>query len=193
MGFGTGADVDYPTLASMIAKGKTLSTPQVFHGDNAGTIDKFYSNALARAIGFTAVIDPVLELFAGEYTHVDFQATSADDIFLITAQGMDFDDDNWTFHLHGPGGYMAFGDGTSHSHASMAGHNDCLPNVTTKRGNGRLSLVLDRNNADDMCWVGTWRLMVAYKARNLDAMVMPTIGELILPVSAGPGTWPTFL
>lgn len=192
MGFGTGADVDYPTLADMVAKGKMLSTQQVFHGENAGTIDKFYSNALAQAIGFTPVIDPVLELFAGEYAHVDFQATSADDIFLITAQGMDFDDDNWTFHLHGPDGYMAFGEGTSHSHAPMAGHNDCLPNVTTKCSNGRLSLILDRNNADDMCWVGTWRLMIAYKARNLDAMLMPTIGELILPVSAGQVHGPRF-
>src|SRR5262245_65870583 len=29
MGFGTGADVDYGTLTSMVAKGKTLSTPQI--------------------------------------------------------------------------------------------------------------------------------------------------------------------
>ena len=85
----------------MVAKGATLTTQQVFHGENAGTIDKFYSNALAAAIGFTTVFDPVMELFAGEHTHIEFNATSAEDCFLITAQGMDFDDDNWTFQLIG--------------------------------------------------------------------------------------------
>ena len=192
MGFGTGAEVDYTTLSSMVAKGKTLSTPQVFHGDNAGTIDKFYTNALARTIGFTGVIDPVLELFAGEHAHIDFKATTADDIFLITAQGMDFDDHNWTFHLHGPGGYMAYGDGANHPHISIKGHDGCMPHITATRGNGRLSLVLQRNNTDNAWWVGNWRLMVAYKALSLDAMVMPTIGELILPVSAGPVHGPRF-
>jgi hypothetical protein len=192
MGFGTGADVDYPTLTGMVAKGKSLTTPQVFHGENAGTIDKFYSNALAQAIGFTTVFDPMLELFAGEHAHFDFQATTADDMFLITAQGMDFDDDNWTFHLHGPGGYMVYGDGRGHQHTPMVGHDGCLPDVTATRANGRLSLVLQRNNSDDICWLGNWRLMVAYKARTFDAMVMPKIGELILPVSAGPVHGPRF-
>lgn len=192
MGFGTGADVDYATLDSIVAKGKTLSTQQVFHGENAGTIDKFYSNALAQAIGFSPVIDPVFELFAGEHVHVDFLATSAEDIFLITVQGMDFDADNWTFHLSGPGGYTAFSDEMGHSHGSMTGHGTCLPQITATRANGRLSLVLDRNNADYQCWVGSWRLMIAYKARSMDAMIMPTIGELILPVSAGPAHGPRF-
>ena len=192
MGFGTGADVDYTNLASMVAKGKMLSTQQIFHGENAGTIDKFYSSALAQAIGFSKVIDPVLELFAGEYVHLNFLATSADDIFLITVQGMDFDTENWTFHLHGPDGYMAFGEGMNHSHTSMTGHHDCLPEVTATIGNGRLSLVLERNSADYGCWVGNWQLMVAYKARALDAMLMPTIDELIIPVSAGPVHGPRF-
>ena len=80
MGFGTGAEVDYPTLASIIIKGKYWY-PQIFHGENAGTIDKFYSDALAKAIGFTAMFDPVLELFAGEYAQLNFQVTSADDTF----------------------------------------------------------------------------------------------------------------
>jgi Common central domain of tyrosinase len=184
MGFGTGADVDYATIAGLVAKGKSLSTTQVFHGENAGTIDKFYSNALASAIGFTPVFDPVLELFAGEHAHLDFLATSAEEVFLITAQGMDFEDDNWTFHLHGPGGYMVYGHGKDHQHASACGHS-CTPDVTATRAKGRLSLVLQRNNSDDSCWVGSWRLMVAYKARTLDAMVMPKIGELIVPVAAG--------
>lgn len=193
MGFGIGSDVDYSTLTSMVGKGKSLDTPQVFHGENAGTIDKFYSHALAQAIGFSTVFDPVLELFAGEHAHLDFQVTTADDMFLITAQGMDFDDDSWTFHLHGPGGYMVYGDGIGHQHSpTMVGHNGSRPDVVSTRANGRLSLVLQRNNADDRSWLGNWRLMVAYKARTLDAMVMPTIGELILPVSAGPVRGPRF-
>ena len=195
MGFGTGADVDYVTLANMVAKGETLVTQQVFHGENAGTIDKFYSNALAAAIGFTSMIDPVIELFAGEHAHLDFHVTSADDTLLITVQGMDFDNDNWTFHLHGPGGYMAYGDGGGHDQMSMSGHGEhgeCRPDVTALRDGARLSLVLQRDNADAACWVGKWRLMVAYKARRLDAMVMPSIGELIVPVSAGPTRGPRF-
>ena len=50
---------------SMVAKGKSLGFTQVFHGENAGTIDKFYSNALARAIGFTTVFDPVFRASRG--------------------------------------------------------------------------------------------------------------------------------
>ena len=88
------------------------------------------------------------------------------------------------FHLHGPDGYMAFGDAPGHSHGYMSQH-DCLPDVTSC-GNGRLTLVLQLNNTDDTCWVGNWHLMVSFKARTFDAMVMPVIGDLILPVSAGP-------
>lgn len=187
MGFGTGADVDYATLASMVAKGVSLTTPQVFHGENAGTIDKFYSSALAQAIGFTGVIDPVFELFAGEHTHVSFAATSADDAFWITVQGLDFTDDNWIFHLDGPDGLTLYGEGTGHVHAAGdRGHTLCLPDVTATRANGRLSLLVQRGTADDSCWVGAWELMVAYRARRMDAMLMPTVGELMLPVSAGP-------
>jgi hypothetical protein len=193
MGFGTGADVDYATLASMVAKGVTLPTAQIFHGENAGTIDKFYSNALAAAIGFTSVIDPVVELFAGEHAHLDFHVTSADETFLITVQGMDFEDDNWSFHLHGPDGSMVYGEGAGHDHMQGHGcHCMCRPDVTAKRDRARLSLVLQRDNADAACWVGKWRLMIAYKARRLDAMVMPSIGDLIVPVSAGPTRGPRF-
>jgi hypothetical protein len=195
MGFGTGADVDYATLENIVDKGKTLGTQQIFHGENAGTIDKFYTNSLAQAIGFSPIIDPVLELFSGEHVHIDFLATSAEDVFLITVQAMDFDTENWTFHLSDPGGHMAYGEDaghTGHTHMSMDGHGSCLPAVTASRANGRLSLVVERNNADYQCWVGNWQLMIAYKARIIDAMIMPTIGELILPVSAGPIHGPRF-
>ena len=89
MGFGTGADVDYATLDAIVAKGESLAGTQVFHGDNAGAIDKFYSQALSAALGFTPVMDPVTELHAGEHEHLEFTATSADDVFFVTSQGMD--------------------------------------------------------------------------------------------------------
>lgn len=184
MGFGTGADVDYPTLAAMVAKGKTLSTQQVFHGENAGTIDKFYSNALASAIGFTSVFDPVVELFAGEHTHLDFSATSADDTFFVTVQGMDFQDKSWSFVLHSPGGQVVYGDEHEQAHAGC--HECCeKPYITSRRANGRLSLVIQRGNTDKKCWVGNWRLLISYKAKQLDKMLMPSIGELLVPVAAG--------
>jgi hypothetical protein len=190
MGFGTGADVDYATLQSMVDKGRALSTQQVFHGETAGTIDKFYSNALAAAIGFTSIFDPVLELFAGEYTHAEFDATSADDAFLITAQGMDFNDANWSFQLHAPDGTMVYGDGAmAAGHGGMEGmgcaHCCRRPHVTAKRSSGRLSLLLNRDSADAGCWVGRWRLMASFKARVLDAMVMFTPDNLLAPVAAG--------
>jgi tyrosinase-like protein len=190
MGFGTGVDVDYPTLQSMVDKGQTLSTQQLFHGETAGTIDKFYSNALAAAIGFTTIFDPVVELFAGEYTHLEFDATSADDSFFITAQGMDFEDANWSFHLHGPDGAMVYGDGpagTGHGQMERMGCAHCCrrPHVTAKRSAGRLSLLLQRDSAEAPCWVGKWRLMVSFKARTFDAMVMFTPDSLLAPVAAG--------
>jgi Common central domain of tyrosinase len=197
MGFGTGADVDFSTLQSMVDKGVTIPTTQVFHGENAGTIDKFYSDALAHAIGFTGIIDPVLELFAGEHAHVEFNATSADEAFFITVQGMDYDDDNWTFELHGPGGLMAYSDYSDDGLPMHMGRGHmefgCVPDVTATRETGRLSLMMQRDSADDDCWVGTWRLMVAYKARLLDAMLMPTVAELLWPVAAGPSRGPRYL
>ncbi len=192
MGFGTPADVDYPTLASMVAKGRALGFNQVFHGENAGTIDKFYSNALARAIGFTTVFDPVLELFAGEHAHLEFTATSADDSFFLTAQGMDFEDPNWSYQLIGPDGVALYSDGMHHAHGGAADHGGRKPHVTATRGDGRLSLMLQRDSADASCWVGVWTLMVAYRARDMSAMVMVDIGELMFPVAAGPVRGPRF-
>lgn len=187
MGFGTGLDVDYTTLATMVAKGKTLSTTQIFHGENVGTIDKFFSNSLAAAIGFTSVFDPVIELFEGEHTHLSFTATSADDAFFITAQGMDFIDKNWSYVLHGPNGQVLYGDGAGHDH-SDGGCNHCCPSpyVTAARADARASIVVQRGGAGLDCWVGNWVLMIMYKTRSLDAMFMPELGEILFPVSAGP-------
>jgi hypothetical protein len=187
MGFGTPADVDYPTLDSMVLKGKVIpGLTQVHHGENAGVIDKFYSNALAAAIGFTAVFDPVMELFAGEHTHMEFSATSADEQFFLTAQGMDFEDPNWSFQLIGPDGTRVYSDGAHASHRGMTAHGGRMPHITARRGKGRLSLMLQRDSAGCSFWVGTWRLMIAYRARDMSAMVMPDVGELMFPVAAGP-------
>ena len=185
MGFGTGADVDYTTLGAMVAKGKTLSTAQIFHGENAGTIDKFYSNALATAIGFTNIFDPVIELFAGEHTHLNFTATSADDAFFITAQGMDFQDKNWSFMLLGPNDQVLYGNENGH-HGNSCHHCCTAPDITSSRSNGRLSLVIQKGNTEKACWVGKWQLMISYKAKQMDKMMIPELGELLFPVAAGP-------
>jgi hypothetical protein len=187
MGFGTGADVDYATLAALTAKGTTLTTQQLFHGENAGVIDKFYSQALAAAIGFTPVMDPVIELFEGEFTHLEFTATSAEDTFFLTAQGMDFSDPDWSYQLVGPDGEVVYADGSLPPHSHGSGHAaGRRPYATARRRNARLSLFVSRDNAADAAWVGTWRLMIAWRARTPDAMVMLDPGELLVPVAAGP-------
>jgi hypothetical protein len=187
MGFGTGGDVDYPTLDAMTAKGRDLGVQQVFHGENAGTIDKFYSNTLARAIGFSTVIDPVVELFAGEHVHLQFEVTSAEDAVFVTAQGMDFSDKSWAYHLVGPDGAAVYADGVGRDGHGHGGVSHGRPvDVTGRRAAGRVSLVLQRDSAPASAWVGTWQLMAAFRATELDAMVMPFVGELIFPVSAGP-------
>ena len=102
MGFGTGADVDYTTIAGIVAKVASRCSQPSFPRGECGNHRQVYSDSLAAAMGFTTVIDPVLELFAGEHAHVDFHATSAEDSFLITAQGLDFNDENWPSTCTGP-------------------------------------------------------------------------------------------
>jgi Common central domain of tyrosinase len=193
MGFGTPADVDYGNLADVVAKGRSVPAQQVFHGENAGTIDKFYANALAAAIGFSPILDPVLELYAGEHAHLQLDVTSADDALFITALGMDFADASWNFHVIGPDGVALYGDHTDnagHAHGAVA--HGPRPHVTVNRANGRLSLLLRRNGAAYTSWVGPWRLMAAYEARDLDAMVMTEPGDWMFPVSAGPVRGPRY-
>ena len=104
-----------------------------------GVIDKFYWQALAAAIGFTPVMDPVLELFAGEHAHMEFTATSAEDSFFVTAQGMDFSDD-WSYQLIGPDGHVVYADGSllRHGHGHGAAHADRHPQATARRRHGSL-------------------------------------------------------
>jgi hypothetical protein len=194
MGFGTGADVDYPTLDQLVSKGTVLLPNQVFHGESAGTIDKFYSSSLAAAIGYTPMVDPFLELFAGEHTHVDFYATSAEDSFFLTVQGMDFDDNNWSYHLVAPDGTVVYGHkGHGRDHGGCSGAcSHCPPSVTARRSNGRLSLFLQRDESPLECWVGRWQLMVAYKAQDMARMLMLPLGSLLAPASAGPVLGPRY-
>lgn len=185
MGFGTGLDVDYPTLTQLAAKGEPAGFDQVFHGENAGTIDKFFTNSVARAIGFTPIIDPVFELSEGEHSHFTFSVTSADDSLMLTSQGMDFEDSSWSYMLVGPDGAVVYSDGAAHSHGH-AGHAARRPDVVAARGQGRLTLMVQRDSADRSAWVGEWQVMVGYRDRAMDGMVMVGVGDLIRPVAAGP-------
>lgn len=201
MGFGHPGEVHYPTLDAMVAKGAvTLPIPQVLHGENAGQIDKFFSDALAAAIGYTPVMDPAVELFDGEHVHLHFTATSAEAAFYLTAQGMDFDDQAWSYQLIGPAGSVVYADGSlpAHSHGGAAhGHGAaggcaCVPHVTARRGKGRLTLFVQRDNCDDTQWVGQWTLLVGRRARDFDGMVMIGKGALAFPVAATPTRGPRY-
>jgi hypothetical protein len=200
MGFGHAGDVDYPTLAQIVAKGELPG--QVFHGENAGQIDKFFSDALAAAIGYTPIMDPVLEMCDGEHAHLDFTATTAEAAFYITAQGMDHDDAAWSYQLIGPDGAALYIDGSlpQHDHGGGGGGHShgggadcrCVPQVTARRRRGRLTLFVQRNHCDDAAWVGQWMLLVARRARDFDAMLMPANGALMFPVAAGPSRGPRY-
>ena len=187
LGFGTGLDVDYATLQGLVGKGRVLPTQQVFHGETAGVVDKFYSSALAAAIGFTSVFDPVVELFAGEHSQLGFDATSADDAFLVTAQGMDFDDDTWRFALLAPDGSVVLSDLPGKAPKPCGGGIGCKhpPRATVRRARGRLTVLLQRDHAEAACWVGHWQLVVAWRARRLDALVSFPIDSLLAPSGAG--------
>lgn len=109
MGFGVGGGwdgVDYGTLANIVAKGKDdPNVPnQVFHGENAAVIDKFYTESLATSIGYTPGSDPIFDLFPGDHLHYTFEITDAENSFMIAAQGYDFIDRNWAFCVMGPDG-----------------------------------------------------------------------------------------
>ena len=143
-----------------------------------------------------------MELFDGEHTHLHFSATSAEAAFYITAQGMDFDDEAWSYQLMAPDGATVYADGTlpAHDHAAGGGHAyagsqsecHCVPGVIARRGKGRLTLFVQRSNCNDAMWVGQWMLVVARRARDFDGMVMVPGGALIHPVAAAPSRGPRY-
>ena len=167
----------------------------MFHGENAGAIDKFYSQALAAALGFTPVMDPVTELHAGEHEHFEFTRDVGRRRVLHHGAG---------HGLRGQHVVVSADRGRRRDRlerriaagrtrtAAAAGHGGRRPLVTVRRRRGRLSLFLRRDNADASAWIGTWRLLVAWRARTLDRMVMLDNGELMFPVAAGPVRGPRY-
>ena len=101
-------------------------------------------------------------------------------------QGMDFDDASWSYVLIGPDGVAIYGEGSMHSHGAAPGHGGRRPAVEAARGAGRLTLMVQRDGAAHSAWVGAWQVMVGYRDRAMDGMVMVDVGELTLPVAAGP-------
>ena len=200
MGFGHPGEVDYSALANIVAKGaETLPTPQVYHGENAGQIDKFFSKLLADALGYSPVMDPALELFAGEHVHLAFTGTSAEAAFYITAQGADYDDEAWSYQLMGPDGSMVYADGALPPHEHEGGHahnppDGChgMPYISARRSKGRLTLFVQRDNCDASMWVGDWTLLIARRAHDFEGMVMIGPGPLLFPVAAGPVRGPRY-
>lgn len=160
MGFGVGSGwdgVDYTMIQTITQKGKTppFGIDPVYHGENAGVVNKFYTDSVAAAIGYTPTTDPVTELVAGHQTSVPFSAGPAERSFLIAIQGFDGNASAWQWALLGPDGTVY--DGASPG--SLA--------ITEKRNGGRITLFVHRNGTDDAKWNGVWLLLVGYKTKTL--------------------------
>lgn len=160
MGFGVGSGwngVDYSMIQSITQKGKAppFGIDPVYHGENAGVVNKFYTDSVAAAIGYTPATDPVSELVAGQQTSVPFSASPAERSFLITIQGFDGNALAWQWALLGP-------DGTVHDSTGPG-----LLAITEKRNGGRITLFVHRNGTDDPRWNGVWLLLVGYKTKTL--------------------------
>jgi|GEM_PF-532616 len=215
MGFGTGADVDYATIADIVSKGKTadplgtMPTNQVYHGENAGEINKFFTNSVAHALGYIPVMDPVYELYPGEHVDTPFRVLEADQSFMITVQGFDYDTENWQCFLILPSGSMCdcniTGDTDSdhhddeheheHDHGSEeAGthlHEGFL--VTTNSKNGRITIFLNRNGGEAAHWTGRWQVRVMYKMTEKNMrMHMPSLVNRLFPAGARPVRGPVY-
>lgn len=203
MGFGTGADVDYGTIADIVSKGKVApplgptATQQVYHGESAGEINKFFTNSVAHALGYVPSMDPIYEMHPGEHVDTPFNVSEADSSFMITVQGFDYDDESWSCCLFLPDGSSCSCDGScdsdtgshdhehSHSHggSSTHEHDDFL--VTSSSKNGRTTIFLNRNGADADDWVGRWRVRVMYKMNDVNGrMFMPGLIDRLFPAGA---------
>lgn len=189
MGFGVGGGwngVDYATILDVTEKGRDVPPPppvidQVYHGENAGTINKFFTSSIAATIGYTPVVDPIYELFPGEHSMTPFQVTSADSAFFISVLGFDYVDKNWSVMLLGPDGKEYMGAVTS----------PVL--ITVRRANGKFSIFLNRNGASYREWVGGWYVMVTYKSKaKALGMVMYSPWQHLIPTGAPPVSGPVF-
>jgi hypothetical protein len=211
MGFGTGADVDYGTIADIVSKGKAapplgaMPTRQVYHGENAGEINKFFTNSVAHALGYTPVMDPLYELYPGEHVDTPFYVSEADQSFMITVQGFDYDDENWSCCLILPDGSSCSCDascddhGSAHDHEHSHGHEETNSHVhddflvTTNSKNGRITVFLNRNGAEEEHWIGPWRVRVMYKMNDVNMrMYMPSLVDRLFPTGARPVRGPVY-
>lgn len=194
MGFGVGSGwngVDYATIATLASKGRAAppGVNQVFHGENAGVIDKFFTNSIAQVIGYTPAVDPVFEVFPGEHVDTPFDVTSADESFLITAVGFDFNDANWHFCLVAPDG--------SHCGEEIHGHHDdseFAPYLFSMvKRDGRATIFVHRNGAETSRWIGRWYLRAIYRMEHEEMfMFMPSVWDLVLPIGAPPVRGPVY-
>lgn len=206
MGLGSGTSwdgVDYGTILTIVEKGRSPSTAatRVFHGENAGVIDKFFTNTVATAIGYTMAIDPRFDLFPGEHTHLPFYVTSADSSVMITVQRGDVHDERWHVALYDPHGRLYDAD----TPAPVA--------VSITRSAGRHTIFLHRNGVEDAGWIGRWHLHVAYMRRGgkghgkpaaphhgkahaadtgLGGMAMINTWDMLVPAGAPPLRGPVF-
>ena len=209
MGFGTGTEVDYATIADIVSKGKAAPpsvTSQVYHGENAGEINKFLTNSIAHALGYTPLIDPIYQLYPGEHVDTAFYTTEADQSFMITVQGFDYADENWSICLILPDGSSCScdpscaddegGHSHSHSHSESGGisshlHDDFL--VTANSKNGRTTIFLNRNGGEAEHWVGRWFVRVMYRMTDSNMrMFMPSRFDMLFPVGARAVRGPVF-
>jgi hypothetical protein len=218
MGFGIGGGwngVDYATLATVVSKGMTDPNiaDQVFHGESAAAIDKFYTSSLAASIGYTPAVDPLFDLFPGEHIHFNFDVTDAEQSFMIAAQGFDYRDHNWDFCLMGPdgahccdtreadsehdhdhddtppAGFHNTSEDLSHHHAP-----DCPYFLTLRKQDGRCTIFVNRNGTPAAKWVGRWALMAFYRASaGKPVMIMPSVHDLLAPAGAPPVRGPIYL
>jgi hypothetical protein len=159
MGFGMGGGwdgVNYTAVHDIANKGKMppITVPHHFMGDNLPALDKFFTDSLAAALDYAAVIDPIFELYPGEIADTPFRATSADRGFLVTVLGYDLSSRNWDVELLGPD-EAVYGGGTQ------------TPVLVTASGHdGRTTIYLRRNAASDQQWIGLWQVRVARRARR---------------------------
>ena len=188
MGFGIGSGwdgVDYAGIQTIVDKGAAAPTgvQQVFHGEDASVIQKFYSNSVAHAIGFDPVIDPTYELLAGEACSTEFSASTSDKAFMIVVNGLDKDAAAWSFALKAPDGSTYMADSTS----------PYL--ITVRRSGSRTTVFLNRNGCDAALWVGRWRVIVRYRRqRGLvpTKMAISHPWHAALPTGALPVRGPVF-
>ena len=195
MGFGIGGGwngVDYTTILDLTEKGKEAppigpmnplgpKVEQVFHGENAGVINKFFTNSIAASIHYVPTVDPTYELFPGEHSMTPFQVTSADSSFFISVIGFDYVDKNWAVMLEGPGG------------RKYGGATDSPILITVRRANGKFSIFLNRNGATASEWVGRWYIMVTFKPKAPAlGMIMYSPWQHLIPNRSSTYKWSCF-